>query len=151
MFARSIILLSSALLTTTASPVAQDDCNIQSGTCPIEDSPIPDWVKKLNDPNSGPYKGSLDTADILPCKDLTQCMGDSSPLMESATQYYGFKGCSASQKRALVQMQADAIRIVRSVANYDLDWDRDEALLEFFGPAESTLKSTCRKRIPGQC
>ena len=150
MIFRSIVLLSSVLLTATASPVAQDDCNIQGGTCPIEDSPIPDWVKKLSDPNTGPYKGSLDTANILPCKDLTQCIGDSSPLMESATKYYGFKGCSASQKRTLIQTQADAIRMVRSVANYNLDWDRDEALLEFFGPAQATLKSSCRKRIPGQ-
>ena len=71
--------------------------------------------------------------------------------MAAATRYYGFKGCKPKEKRTLIQAQAEMIRMVRSVAGYNLDWERDPALLEFFGPPEKTdpRRSGCRKRVSG--
>ena len=109
---------------------------------------VPSWAVNINE---NIYGGHLNYSNLTPCQDPQTCLQDNSPLLETATKYYGFDGCTNDQKRDLIYTQAQAVIIAQYANTKRRKWAKDPALLEFFGPPDATRKAKCRKKVRGLC
>ena len=66
------------------------------------------------------------------------------------TGYFGYDGCSETERAAVTQAQKDAVVLASNAAkNPGIDWGNSPAAIDFFGPPDETASRGTRQHIIG--